>query len=183
MRLQSAVAARTSPSVAPIRVGLAVDFDQLPGFDPAARGSLVQVHALEPPAPVADHREDRVGEQVHGEAALRAHHAEGIDQERHVVGDDHDDGVRGRKPVALRVRVEHADDRLAARTRHPEAQLRKRRAGEILGRALDQVELGHAVEEAANQPVRGHRQALAGGAARSGGDAVDDGLSGGGNTA
>ena len=107
-----------------------------------------------------------MGEQVHGEPALRAHHAERVDQERHVVGDDHDDGVRGGEAVARRLRVEHAHQRLAARPRtRPRRSCGERRAGEVLGRALHEIELGDAVVEVAREPVRRDRQPL-GGAAR-----------------
>ena len=122
-------------------------------------------------------------EQVHREAALRADDAERIDQERHVVRDDHDDRVRGREAVARRVRVEHAHQRAAALARAAELELRERGAREVLGRALHEVELGDAVVEVAREPVGRDRQALAARTARARGDAVDDGLTGGGDSA
>ncbi len=65
----------------------------------------------------------------------------------------------------------------------PEFEHGERGAREVLGRALHEVELGHAVVEVAREPVGRDRQCLAALAARAGGDAVDDGLSGGGNSA
>ena len=54
---------------------------------------------------------------------------------------------------------------------------------EEFGRALEEVELRDAMVEVAREAVRGDRQALAPRAARGGGNAVDDGLTGGGNSA
>ena len=64
-----------------------------------------------------------------------------------------------------------------------ELEFGERGAREVLGRALHEVELGDAVVEVAREPVRRDRQALAARTARTRGDAVDDGLTGGGDSA
>ena len=64
-----------------------------------------------------------------------------------------------------------------------ELELRERGAGEVLRGALHEVELRHAVVEAAREPVRRDRHSAAALAARDCGDAVDDRLTGGGNPA
>ncbi len=109
------------------RVRLAVDLDHLPGLELRARRRVVEVDRLQPAAPVADHGEDRVREQVDGETRLRAHHAERVDQERLVVRDDHDDRVRRGEAVAFRVRVEDPHQRTAAAPRESEFELRRAR--------------------------------------------------------
>jgi hypothetical protein len=183
MRRQSEVAAgRLDGRQAP-RVGFPVDLDQLPGLELRVRGRVVEIDAAEPAAAVANHREHRVSEQVHCVPALGAHHAERIDEERHIVGDDHDDRVRGCESVARRIRVEHADQRAPTRAHAAERELGERRAREVLGTALHEVELRDAVVEVPRQAVGGHRQALASRAARRSRDAVDDGLSRGGDSA
>ena len=165
------------------RVRLAVDLDHLPRLELRARRRVVQVDRLQPAAPVADHGEDRVREQVDGETCLRAHHAERVDQERLVVRDDHDDRVRRGEAIPFEVRVEDPHQRTAAAPRESEFEYGQRGAGEVLGGALHEIELGHTVIEVAREPVRRDRQTLAALAARAGGDAVDDGLTGGGNPA
>ena len=87
------------------------------------------------------------------------------------------------KPSRSEVRVEDPHQRTAAAPRESEFEYGQRGAGEVLGGALHEIELGHAVIEVAREPVRRDRQALAALAARAGGDAVDDGLTGGGNPA
>ena len=82
-----------------------------------------------------------MGEQVDGEPPLRAHHAEGVDQEGHVVGDDHDDRVRRGEAVAPRLRVEDANLGLPAAPHATELELRERGAGEVLRGALHEIEL------------------------------------------
>jgi hypothetical protein len=124
-----------------------------------------------------------VGEQVDGEPPLGAHHAERVDQERHVVGDDHDDRVRRGEAVAPRLRVEDANPGPAAGPHATELELRERGACEVLRGALHEVEFRHAVVEAACKPVRRDRHSAAALAARDRGDAVDDGLAGGRNSA
>jgi hypothetical protein len=165
------------------RVRLAVDLDHLPGLGPRILRRVVEVDRLQQAAPVADHGQDRVGEQVDGKSSLRAHHAERVDQEGHVVGDDHDDRVRRDEAVAPRLRVEDANPGLAAGPHATELELRERGACEVLRGALHEVELRHAVVEAACEPVRGDRHPTAALAARERGNAVDDRLSGGGNSA
>jgi hypothetical protein len=76
------------------RVGLAVDLDELPGFELCAGRRVLKVDACQPSVPVTHDREQRMREQVHRETALGADDPERVDQERHVVRDDHDDRVR-----------------------------------------------------------------------------------------
>ena len=64
-----------------------------------------------------------------------------------------------------------------------ELELGERGACEVLRGALDEVELRHAVVEAACEPVRRDRHSTTALAARDCGDAIDDRLTGGGNSA
>jgi hypothetical protein len=60
-------------------------------------------------AVVADHPEHRVDDEVDAEPHRRHRHADGVDEEGHVVGDDLDDRVRRLPAVRDQVRVEDLD--------------------------------------------------------------------------
>ena len=141
-------------------------------FAPGRR--IFEEDLLEPAEAVADDGKNRMCEQVHRESVLRAHHAERIDEERHVVGDDHDDRVRGREAIACRIRIEHAHQRAAALPPAPELELGERCARKVVRRALHEIELGNAMVEIAREPIGRDRHPAATRAARACGDAVDD---------
>jgi hypothetical protein len=91
------------------------------------------VDASHPATAVALHAQHRVHHQLDHEARLVHHHRQRVDQERHVVGDEFDPGVR-RIPAVLRQRrVEGADPRLAGLAGRAESQVTCRCRGERAG--------------------------------------------------
>ena len=91
------------------------------------------------PVVVAPDADDRVDDQVDAApepVQLRAHR---VDEERHVVVDDLDDGVRRRPAVLLELGCVDANPRLAALAAGAEVQMRQRGAVEVADAALQQV--------------------------------------------
>ena len=82
---------------------------------------------------------DRVDEHVDAELAPAELHAHRVDEERHVVADDLDRGVRRLPAVLLERRVVHAHTRLAALAVAPERPVRQRGAVEVDRLAAVQV--------------------------------------------
>ena len=81
----------------------------------------------EAPATVAAHGEHRVHHHVDRESGLRQHHAERVDQERHVFDRHFDDGVPRGPAVARFLGVVDAHQRLRGLRTDREAQVRQRR--------------------------------------------------------
>ena len=123
---QSSTAARTSPmtrsrwprsasssagSVCAVDLGVDHRLGDRPvgGVGPGGRTSLQRA------ALVAVDGDHRVDDQVDAEAVAVQLHRHRVDQERHVVGDDLDCGVRSTPAVALELRVVDAHLRLAGR--------------------------------------------------------------------
>ena len=85
------------------------------------------------------HAHHRVDDEVARMAAAVQHHAHGIDQERHVVGYDLDDGVGGLPAVLLDLGVVDADLGLAGSAPAGEVEMRRRCAVQVFRPALDQI--------------------------------------------
>ncbi len=151
------------------RIVEAIDLVQLPGFGvrgPGAVGADIQ----QPPAAVALDRQHRMHDQVHGKIGAREGHAEGVDQERHVIGDREHERVRGLEAVGVGLGIEDPHQRAPVRAARREGQVRQRRARELLGLARRQVLFGNPVEVGAQVawrqvPARTRADAL--------GDALD----------
>ena len=92
------------------------------------------------PRAVAAHLQYRVHDQVHGELGAAEGHAEGVDQERHVVGDREHQRMRGLEAVALQSAglKTRTSERPGGR-RVPKAQVRQRRARQLPRRARGEV--------------------------------------------
>ena len=87
---------------------------------------------VDDPPRVAPDRHDRVHGEVQSEAVpddLRRHR---VDDERHVVGDDVDDGVRRAEAVLLEVRGEHPHRGCARRPVEREGQVRHRAGVQVV---------------------------------------------------
>ena len=93
-------------------------------------------------APDPDHRVDHQMDRV---ALARELHRHRVDDERHVVGDDLDHGVRRLPAVLLEVRVVDAHLRLAGRALLGEVPVRDRRPVQVERVAIGQVLGGHPV--------------------------------------
>ena len=87
----------------------------------------------------AQHRDDRMDDEVQREAVAIDFHRHRVDEERHVVVDDLDDGVRRLPAVLLDRRIEHAHAGVARLALPREAPVRKRGTVEIGGRPLGEV--------------------------------------------
>jgi hypothetical protein len=150
-------------------VGLAVDLDVDPGLDERVTrpGRDVRVvrrpveHLEQVPGDVAAHDHLRVDDDVDAAVLPRELGVDRVDQERHVVGDDLDDGVARRPAVLVHRRGVDADRRRALRPRHRELAVRHRQAREVHRLPLAEVLDRHVVEVALHE----HRQAAVGGPA------------------
>jgi hypothetical protein len=78
-------------------------------------------------------------DQMHGDAGGCEHHADRIDQERHVVGDDGHQRMRRFEAVTLRIRVEDANEGVTRSAVQAESAVQGCRGAEILRLALGQV--------------------------------------------
>ncbi len=122
----------------------------------AAEGAAI--HCREAAAPVAANVENRVDDQVHGHLCLAEDNADRVDQEWHVVGDDHDQGVGRLESIPLRVGIEHAHGgRPGFAWLRTEIQVIHGRMRERARRALREIFLSDSpeigVEEALTQAV------------------------------
>ena len=104
------------------RVVGAVDLDLGPRLEPAGdlggvRRDVDEAVTLVPYGP-----QHRVHEQVHAEPAPLEHEPHRVDEERHVVGDDEHDGVRGVPAVALAVGRHHPGHARPGRRVRPSAR-------------------------------------------------------------
>ena len=120
-----------------LAVGLDMDerLDGSPLFVRVLHGEDRVDAALLPPADA----HDRVDDEMARIAAAVQDHAHGIDEERHVVGDDLDDGMGGLPAVLLNLGVVNANLRLARCAPAGEIEMGHRRAVEVVRPALDQV--------------------------------------------
>ena len=146
-----------------------VEFDQRPGLDSTVGGvdvdQFVTVVSFD-----AQHRMDH---EVDAEVVAVEHHAHAVDEERHVVGDEHQDRAFGLPTVALQIRRQHLDQGLADAPLASELQMGDR--GRICG--VESAPVGVLTrdvavvqaEERLQQPIR--RSAFTGDLAQ----AVDDG--------
>jgi hypothetical protein len=168
------------PNVLEVRgVGRAAHLDMLPGLDESRPGARVDV--LDPSGPVADDAEHRMRHRMDGPTGIVQDDCERIDQERHVIGDDLDDRVRGLPALGRERRIEHANQRAAALADRAEPQVaycsggqRRRRAGAQIG-LVDTVVIGP--DEIADRDLR----PAAAAAAALAGDRIDEVLAGSGN--
>ena len=114
---------------------------------------LVVVDLLQGPDGVAADDELRVDDEVDGTAERCERGGDRVDEERHVVGDDLDDGVPAGPALRLDGRVRHVDVGRADRTPPRQVALGECGAEEVLGLAGEQV-LGRGVPvEDVQQPV------------------------------
>ncbi len=121
-----------------VRIGNPVDLDADERFGPAAPGAFGH-EADQRPGRVALDGDDRVDDQVLRQAVAVHLHRHRVDQERHVVVADLDDGVR-RLPAVLGLgRIEHPQLRLPGVALPGELPLRQRGAAQIGRRALGEV--------------------------------------------
>ena len=125
----------------------AVDLDVDPGL---VRGPLLDPDVR---AVVADHPEHRVDDEVDAEPHRRHRHADGVDEEGHVVGDDLDDGVRRLPAVRDQVRVEDLDVGRALGADLAQPEVGQRRAQQVARLMGLQVERGQVLEVAAQEAV------------------------------
>ena len=125
------------------RVGLPVDLDVVEGLpdggDLAGPRLAVVEHREQLAVRAALDDEHRVDRDVQAEPVAGELGRQRVGQERHVVGHDLHDGVRGGEPVLVEGGGEHRDLRLARRPVTREAQVRERRAEEIGHGAGDEV--------------------------------------------
>ena len=125
---------------AAFRLPVGLDMDRrLDAGLPAAAGVLDRQHRLQAPRAAAAHAQHRVDDEVAGIAARIEHHAHGIDQERQVVGDDLDDGVRRLPAMLLDFGVVNADLCLAGGALAGEVEMRHRRPVKVVRPAFGQV--------------------------------------------
>jgi hypothetical protein len=120
--------------------GLLVDLDVHRRLDDGVeRRGLRRGHLDAAPGLVAAHAHDGVEQEVDGALAPVDLHADGVDQERHVIVDDLDDGVLERPAVLLGGRVEDAHFRFAGRALPAELPQRQSAAEEGLQGGVDDV--------------------------------------------
>jgi hypothetical protein len=91
---------------------------------------------------------------VDPEAAPAQRHADRVDQERHVVGDDLERGVRRLPAVDLELRIEDADLALARLALAAEVQVRERRAVEVDARLAREILRGDPAVVLADELLR-----------------------------
>ncbi len=125
------------------RVGLPVDLDVVEGLpdggDVAGPRLAVVEHREQVAVRAALDNEHRVDRDVQAEPVAGELGRQRVRQERHVVGHDLHDGVRGGESVLVEGGGEHRDLRLVRRSVTREAQVRERRAEEIGHGASDEV--------------------------------------------
>ncbi len=116
----------------------AVDLDVLPGLCRTPLG--LPGHRLDAAAPVAHHAEHWVHHRVDRKPGAVQHHGERVDQERHVVSHDFDDGARRIPAVARRGRIEDPHQCLPRLARGPESQVP--RGGSRQRRGFSRAQVG-----------------------------------------
>jgi hypothetical protein len=111
-------------------VGLALDLVVLPRL---ARRRAARARTDRPQAAVgaAAHREHRMHDELHADRRGLEGDADGVEQERHVVGDDEHAGVRGIEAIDGRVGVEDAHQRRAGPPQRAEAPMQRRDRGPV----------------------------------------------------
>ncbi len=165
--------------LAPLFIVDAVDLDVLPGFatelpvGPVALGELDEVSAT-----IAAHGQHGVHHQVDREAGLRQHHAERVDQERHVLDSHFEDRVPRSPTVACFLGVVDAHQRLGRLAYRAEAQVRQCGGGQLFAAIFGQILLGDAVVVLADEVVCRQRIGALAQALRARGDALDQLLAG-----
>ncbi len=153
-----------------VRIEERVDLVQLPGFLAGARRRAGADRALEPAVAVALDLHHRVDERVHADAGTGEREADGIDEERPIVGDDQhtaDGADAGRH----RIRRQHLDQGLARAAPRGERGVAGRERRGFARRARGEVLFADADEVAAQQA--GGRRAAPSTCRRD--DAVDQG--------
>ena len=94
-------------------------------------------HFPQATAAVALDAEHGMDNQVDGDLRPAEDDAQRIHQERHIVGDDHDERMRGLKAIAAAVRIEDLDERLTGTARETaKFQVIERCGGEYFRRSL-----------------------------------------------
>jgi hypothetical protein len=106
----------------------------------------VRAEAGEAAAPIAPNVEHRMDDEMHGEAGATERNADGVDQERPVIGDDLHERVRRLEAVALAIGIEDPDQGLAGGTAPAQLQVRAGCTGEGSRRSLREVFLADASE-------------------------------------
>ncbi len=120
---------------------LAVDLQQHHRFQ-LALADLGQLAGL-----VTGEMQHRVAQHMHAHAMLGQRHGHGVDQERHVVVDDLQHGVRRFPTVGLRRRIEHADIGLAGLAGTGEFQRFGCERGPLLSAVMGELVGLHALVE------------------------------------
>ncbi len=131
--------------VQPLQIALPVDLDVHERFErglAAVAGRRIQ-HRLEHAVCVTAHRQHRMDREVDQQPQAVQRHADRIHQERHVVGDHLDDGMRRLPAVLLDLRIVHPHLGVPRSAMLAEAQVRERGAIQIQGVAIDQVGRRH----------------------------------------
>ena len=128
------------------RVGLAVDLDVHPGLaDQVARCLgvcclLGVAHVEQGTGDVAADQELGVDDHMDRAVLCAQGHGDRVDQERHVVGDDLDHGMAGRRPlVVVDRRCEHAYGRRTLRPHRGQLVVAQGRAVDVGSTAVQQV--------------------------------------------
>ena len=156
-------------------VDLKVDFVHLPGLGSRA-GLGVGGDRTQTSACVAADLQHGMHDQVNGNACGCEHHADGVDQEGHVVRDDGDEGMRRLESIPFLRRVEDPDHRFAGLPRRADPAVQRGGGREYFGLALCEILL-------ADPAVVVARELALGTAARQcSGDALDDGQTATGDT-
>src|SRR6202012_5580106 len=81
----------------------------------------------------------RVHDEVNGELGSLEDDAQRVDQKRHIVRHGHYERVRRVETIALRIRIEDADERLARGALHAELEMVERHASQQARGAFGQV--------------------------------------------
>jgi hypothetical protein len=136
-------------AVAPV-CPLPVDLQIHHRFRPGPLAGFVR-HLDQVAIEVAPHRQHRMGQQVHAELPAIELVGDRIDQERHVVVDDLDDGVAALEAVVGERRIEHPHLGDAGQAAAGKGEQRAGRGGTLLGRGGRQILVGHALEQATGE--------------------------------
>ena len=121
------------------RLAVGLDMDERLDGGPFAVRTLHGEDGVDVAIPAPADAHHGMDDEVARVAAPVQHHAHGVDHERHVVGDDLDDGVGGLPAMLLDLGVVGADLRLARRAPAGEIEMRHRRAVQVVRPAFDQV--------------------------------------------
>jgi hypothetical protein len=168
--------------LAPLFVADAVGLDVLPRFAAElAVGAVAGGELGELSATIAAHGQHGVHHHVNRKAGLRQHHAERVDQERHVFDGHFEDRVPGSPAVAGFLGVVDAHQRLGWLTHRRKTQVRQRCGRQLVAAVLGQILFCDAVVVLADEFVCRQRIGALAQAARARCDALDQFLAGSGN--